>query len=144
MDALRIDIEYEKGKSTYIAKEVDKKAKQSAKQVVKIADQGFREGKLYRSVLPGETAQLFAAQGQKEVVRIYRKDSIYRNKRIEWKIYFEVFSEMENRYVSKNFAYTSPKNEGNLHRSHSYRVQFNDNPKYPIIEGVVEEVELKG
>lgn len=31
-----------------------------------------------------------------------------------------------------------------LHRGHCYRVQFNDNPQYPIIEAMIEEIAPEG
>jgi len=137
---VRTDIEWGKGKSTEIGKLVDKAAKKSAKGFDKIRDRGFESGKISRTKLPGEVATLYPACGQVETIRIYRKDLIYRSKRVEYKILFEVLSEKDGTYTSKNFAYTSPENESQLHRGHAYRVEFNCTPKYPIILVVLDEV----
>jgi ribonuclease HI len=135
---IRTDIEWRKGKKMPIQKEVDTKAKHSAKGIKRIHDNGYRAGKIARTKLPGLAAAMFPAAGQQEIIRVYRKGAGYRTG--DSKIYFEVFSEAEQRYVSKHFAYTSVDNEIELHRHHHYRVQFNDNPKYPIIVAVLEEV----
>lgn len=137
---VRTDLEWGKGKSTEIGKLVDKAAKRSAKGFDKIQDRGFHSGKISRTKLPGEVAVLYPACGQIEIIRIYRKDLIYRSKQVEYKILFEVLSEKDGTYSSKNFAYTSSENEGKLHRSHAYRVEFNGTPRYPIIIVVIEEV----
>ena len=51
-----------------------------------------------------------------------------------------MYSEKEKGYICKAFAYASPDIEDQLHRSHSYRVKFNNNPRYPIIESIINEV----
>ena len=40
------------------------------------------------------------------------------------------------------YAYASPDIGAALHRGHSYRVKFGSNPKYAVIEEVIEEVAL--
>ena len=133
---IRTEIKWAKGKVSAIAKEVDKKAKQSAHNIIKKDDFGYRPGKVYRTKIPKGSASIFSAKGNEEIIRIYRKDL----KRKECKISFDLYSEKEKNYVSKEFAYASPEIENQLHRSHSYRVKFNNSPKYPIIEKVIDEI----
>jgi ribonuclease HI len=137
---VRMEIQYEEGKSTPLGREVDKKAKQAAKGPGKIKDSGFRGGEISRTRLPGEAAAMFEACGQETVIRIYRKIPLFQFKRKDCKIIFESVSEETGKSTSKHFAYTSHEIEDGLHRSHLYRVRFNDNPQYPIIETVIEEV----
>jgi ribonuclease HI len=136
---VRTEIEWKKGKSTPVQVEVDKQAKGVAKAAPRRKDRGFVQAKIARTKLPGISADLFPAQGQEEVIRIYKKDGNYSKKLSQARIRFEVFSVEKNTYVSKNYAYTSLEIESKLHRSHLYRVQFNTNPKYPIIEAVLGE-----
>jgi ribonuclease HI len=137
---IRTDIEWNKGKTTEIGKEVDRRAKQSAKSFGKTADSGYQSGKISRTKLPGGSADMFPAQNQEATIRIYRKELKYHAKQNEYKIFFELFSDEQNKYTSKYFAYTPPENECVLHRAHFYRVQFNNNQKYPIIEKVIDEL----
>ena len=136
---VRIEIRYEHGKSTPLGKNVDRLAKETAQGPGKIRDSGFRGGEISRTRLPGGAATMFQAKGQKELIRIYRKAPIFRGKELKCKVSFEVVSEETGASLSKHFAYTSHEIEEGLHRSHLYRVQFNDNPRHPIIENVIEE-----
>jgi hypothetical protein len=45
-------------------------------------------------------------------------------------------------YVESCYAFASTGLAAELHRQHGYRVRFNDNPKYPQILEIVEEVPL--
>lgn len=139
---VRTEILYNRGKSTAAAKQVHKAAKRSARGIVKIPDRGFRGGDISRTKLPGDPACLFHANNQEAVIRVYRKNSFIRNKRVEGKIFFEILSEA-GVPISKHIAYSSHEIEDGLHRHHGYRVQFNDNPNYPIILEVLEEVTLQ-
>jgi ribonuclease HI len=132
----RTEIVWRKGKTTPILKEVDRCAKRAAEQSWN-TDRGFREGKISRSKLGRRsTSSLFPAHGQEATVRVYRSGIVRRD---EHKIYFELYSEAENRLMEKYRAYASPEIAVGLHRSHWYRVQFNNNPSYPAIEAVVRE-----
>ena len=47
-------------------------------------------------------------------------------------------------FAQECYAYACPEIGGALHRGHSYRVKFGTNPKYPVIEEIIEEVVLPG
>jgi ribonuclease HI len=133
---VRTEIVWRKGKTTPILKQVDRHAKDAAGQPWKV-DRGFREGKVGRSKLGrGKASTLFPARGQRSTVRIYRSGMVQRN---EHKIYFELYSEAENRLTGKYRAYAPPDIAVVLHRAHWYKVQFNNNPDYPKIQAAEEE-----
>ena len=52
----------------------------------------------------------------------------------EWEILFDLFSEKENKLVSKHFAYYRSPTIEPIHRHSWYVVAFNDDPRYPLIE----------
>jgi hypothetical protein len=60
----------------------------------------------------------------------------------EEKVRFDIFSEGTQTYVESCYAFASTALAGELHRQHGYRVRFNDNPQYPQILEIVEEVPL--
>lgn len=134
---VRTDIEWTHGKRSSILKTVDKAAKAAAKRPTK-SDHGFRAGKVGRTknTVPGAAA-LFPAAGQRAVVRVYQSGVVVGG---ENKIKFQLFSEARGDFFEKFFAYAQPEIGAQLHRQHAYCVQFNSNPKYPIIEAVVDEV----
>jgi ribonuclease HI len=135
------EIGWEKGKTSDISKEVDKKAKIATANIIKIKDSGYHPGKLHPTKVSGGAADMFMASGQEEIIRIYRK--IFKNNanKKEYKVFFDLFSEKEKSFTSKFFAYITPEVEDKLDRGHFYKVQFNNNPKYPIIEDVIREIE---
>ena len=51
----------------------------------------------------------------------------------ENKIRFDIFSEDTMTFVESCYAFATPDLTAESHRQHGYRVQFNDNPKYPRI-----------
>jgi ribonuclease HI len=131
------EIQWVKGKSAPILKEVDRRAKAAAQNPTNV-DHGFRGGKVARSKIPGRSASTpFAARGQESVINVYRKKLVGRQ---EDKIYFDLFSESDQAYAAKHHAFTSAEIAHELHRSHRYRVRFNDNPKHPMIEKIIEEL----
>ena len=131
------EIQWVKGKSAPILKEVDRRAKAAAKQPTNV-DRGFRGGKVARSRTPGRSAStLFSARGQELVINVYRKKPAGR---AEDKIYFDLFSEDKGEFTAKYHAFTTAEIAHELHRSHHYRVRFNDSPKHPIIESVLNDV----
>lgn len=138
---IRVDIEWKKGKTTPIQREVDHLAKSASRAVPERKDRGFVHGKIARTKMSGIAAELFPARGQEAVIRIYKKDGFYSKKIRQARIRFEVFSTDTRTYVSKNYAYATLEMESALHRSHHYRVKFNANPAYPIIEAVLEHME---
>jgi ribonuclease HI len=137
---VRTDIEWRRGKSDQISTLVHRLAKEVARGAAKIEDLGYRRGDVARTKVHG-SATMFPASGQVEKIRVYRKDMVGRGTKIEYKVRFDRWSEDGCSFESKHFAYTSPENENKLHRSYLYRVQFKDNPKYPIIETVIEEIQ---
>jgi ribonuclease HI len=133
---VRTEIVWRKGKTTPILKEVDRCAKRAADQPWN-TDRGFREGKIARSTLgPRNASTLFPARGQEATIRVYRSGMVGKN---DHKIYFELYSEAEKRLTEKYRAYASGEVAAALHRTHWYKVKFNDNPSYPTIELVVQE-----
>ena len=137
---VRTEIEWQKGKVSAVAKEVDKKAKTAAHATIQIKDIGYRPGKISRTKINDGSASMFLARGQEEIIRIYRKDFKFRGTRKDAKIFFDLFSKGTRSYVSKEFAYTTLENEDELHRGHAYRVKFGSNPKYPIIQKLIREI----
>lgn len=134
------DFDLVKGKTTPLLKLVDNMAKKAAREGMKIPDRGYQPGKIAPTKIPGGVAGIFPAKGQEETVRIYRKSSAYGKKLTNCKVHFEIFSTEENKYPAKYFAYASPEVQIELHRHHVYRVRFNDNPRYPVIDVVLTEI----
>jgi hypothetical protein len=85
------------------------------------------------------SATRFPAKGQSAVIRPYRKNLLGAG---EEKIRFDIFSENTVSYVESCYAFATTALAAELHRQHGYRVRFNDNPKYPQILELVEEVSL--
>jgi hypothetical protein len=84
-------------------------------------------------------ATRFAANGQAAMIRPYRKNILAKG---EEKIRFDSVSEDGEKYVGSCYAYASTGVAAELHRHHGYRVRFSDNPRYPRILEVIEEVPL--
>lgn len=103
-------------------------------------DFGFRGGKVGRAKgsIKG-TASLFAARGQLEIIWPYRSVVVGKS---ENKVRFVMFSEDKQQFVDKFYVYASPQIGAELHRGHGYRVRFSQNPKYPVIEEIIEEVTI--
>lgn len=136
---VRTELKWMLGKKSPILKAVDKTAKEASFQPWEI-DRGFKGGKVGR--LKGDSkraALLFQAAGQEAVIRIYRTRLVGS----DHKIYFELCENESGDITGKASAFASAEIAVDLHRHHSYRVSFNANPKYPIIERVIEELLLK-
>jgi ribonuclease HI len=134
-----MDIQWVKGKSSPILKEVDRHAKAAARQPTNI-DRGFRGGKVGRSKTRARgSSTLFHATAQEAVINIYRKTLVGRS---EDKIYFDLFAEDKKEFTGKYHAYTNAEKANELHRGHCYRVRFNDDPKHPFIDSILEEVTI--
>jgi hypothetical protein len=71
------------------------------------------------------------------VIRPYRKNLLGND---EEKVRFDVFSEDTQRYVGSCYAFAPIYLAAELHRQHVYRVRFNDNPRYPQLLEIVEEL----
>ena len=136
---IRTEIIWTKGKSTPTLKAVDRAAKNAASQPFG-TDWGFRPGKIGRSksVTKG-ASNLFPARGQEIVIRVYRSGFVGKSVH---KIFFDLYSEDKKEFAEKFRAYAEPVQAAELHRGHCYRVRFNDNPKYPVIESVIQELNV--
>jgi ribonuclease HI len=134
--ALRTELKWLPGKKSAILKSVDKAAKQASSQPWKV-DRGFKGGKVARSKAGVKRpASLFRAQSQQIVIRIYRTRLVGS----DHKVSFDVIAETSGEIVDKASAFTSAEVAVDLHRQHVYRVLFNANPKFPIIEQIIEEL----
>jgi ribonuclease HI len=122
------------GKSSPILKLVDRAAKAAAARGGIDRDTGFKPGKVSRSKVKG-AAKIFPAQGQTAVIRVYRKGGSKDNQ-----IRFDLLDEINNEFVGSFYAYASDLLTLELHRQHTYRVIFNDNPHKPVIEALIEEI----
>ena len=135
---LTINIEWVKGKTTDILKEVDKLAKKAAKSIIANRDLGYNPGKVSRSkVLGGAAPALFPATGQRVIIRIYGYEIKAAKSKKEYKIKFDLYSADEKRFISKYFAYF-PFQERSFHRNHCYEATFNNNSNYAVIESLSE------
>ncbi len=134
---VRTDIIWRKGKKSPILKSVDKSAKAAGRAPTK-RDRGFRTGKIGRSKLLGGSSSLFPANGQEQVIHIYRSSLIGKTGH---RVYFDVFDGPSGQYREKCRAYLAEGLVDELHRGHSYRVKFNADPRNPVIIGIVEELE---
>nr|WP_162601244.1 ribonuclease H [Occallatibacter savannae] len=136
--SMTVHFEWTPGKKTPILREIDKAAKTAAKRGGTDIDRGFKSGTVARSLFPG-AATRFVATGQTAVIRPYRHRPI---KKSEWKVRFNVFSEESGKYIASCYALVSPELATGLHRQHGYRVRFNNDPNYPQIVELVEEVSI--
>jgi ribonuclease HI len=135
---VRIDICKVQNKSTPLLKLVDRLAKAAAKSHPRI-DRGHIIGKIGRAKIKGAAA-MFPAANQVVVIRIVGSKTVGPTR--ENRFVFEVFDENTSAYVAKHFAYCTPAAGGELHRQRGFRVRMNDNPNYPQILEVIEEVPL--
>jgi ribonuclease HI len=134
----RVQLRWVPGKSTQILREVDKLAKQAAKNPL-ATDYGYAPGAIARRATRGhQAAHAFPAEGQSATIRIYR---IQLRKTLgvrQHKIFFDLFSEGDGDYIATYFAYLPAENE--IHRNRCYAVTFNHSPTYPLI-GTVRALE---
>lgn len=135
---ISVNFEWTAGKKSPILRRVDKAAKRAAQRGGLNVDHGYKPGTVARSMVKG-SATRFPARGQSVIVRPYRKHVMAGG---ENKIRFDIFSEDTTTFVESCYAFATPALAAELHRQHGYRVQFNDNPKYPQIIELLEEVSL--
>lgn len=135
---MRVDFEWQAGKASAMLKSVDKAAKHAAKRGGMGEDRGFKSGKVSRSMVKGP-AKLFPAHDQTAIIHPYRKNMPLKG---ENQVRFDLFDEGKNIHIASYYAYTSDLLVGQLHRQHLYRVKFNNIPRYPRIEEIIEEVFL--
>ena len=135
---ITVHFEWTLGKKTPVLKRVDKAAKAAATRGGPDVDRGYKPGTIARSMVKGSAAR-FPAKGQLAVIRPYRKNILGKG---EEKVRFDILSEESQTYVESCYAFATTAFAAELHRQHGYRVRFNDNPKYPQILEIVEEVLL--
>jgi ribonuclease HI len=135
---MRVDFGWNKGKSTPLLKKVDKAAKLAAHTGTDV-DRGYRPGKIGRPRNKGN-ATMFPAAGQATVIRVYRSRVVGKSK--ESKINFEMYDPATDTCGAKYFAYAQPHVGAQLHRQNAFLVQTNDNPQYPQIVSVLQEIPL--
>lgn len=130
--------EWTLGKKSPVLKKVDKAAKAAASRGGPDSDRGYKSGAIARSLVKG-AATRFPAKGQLAVIRPYRKNLLGHR---EEKVRFDIFCGESQTCVESCYAFASTNLAAELHRQHGYRVRFSDNPKYPQILEIVEEVAL--
>jgi len=134
---IRTDIIWTAGKKSSILKSVDKSAKAAASTPTKV-DRGFRPGKIGKTKIKvSGVAKFYPAEGASAAIRIYQSSMLRGG---ENKVKFQLYSEGAGDYVEKYVAYTDSEIGARIHRHHLYRVKFNANPKYPVIEDILEEL----
>jgi ribonuclease HI len=137
---VRVTFHQAKGKKDPDLRAVDKAAKTAAERGGPKIDHGYSRGKIVRSALAG-VATRFPANGQTIVIRPFTKRVMPKTQG-ENRIKFDVFSEELQAFVAKHYAFCSPELGYELHSHHGYRVTWNDNPNYPKIIAVLDEVLL--
>ena len=135
---IRADVFKIRNKSTPLLKQVDRLAKAAARSHPRI-DRGLVIGKIGRAKIQGP-ATMFPAANQVLVIRIVGSKTVGRTR--ENRFVFEMFDDKTGTYISKHFAYCTPVAGAQLHRQRGFRVRMNDNPDYPQILEVIEEVPL--
>jgi ribonuclease HI len=129
---VRVDIEWNRGKSTQILKMVDKLAKNAARGSLRKTDIGYRPGKVSRHRTEERgAATLFPARGQEVIIRVYSHTIAAKT---DCKVSFTVFSEQAKKFTDKHVAYVLENDKGEIHRHRCYRVRFNGNQNYPIFQ----------
>jgi hypothetical protein len=83
---------------------------------------------------------MYPAAGEVVLIRVYGSRLI--GKTDENRIKFEIYDGAMQQCGPKHFAYAQPVVGPELHRQRVFRVQMNDNPKYPQIVAVLEEISL--
>src|SRR5262249_17798417 len=138
---VRVDFGWVKGKSDALRKMVDRAAKRAAQSGTEI-DRGYRPGKIGRAMTKGGAATMYPAASEGLAIRVYGFRLV--GKTGENVIKFEIYDEATQQCGGRHFAYALPTVGVELHRHHGFRVQMNDNPKYPQIVAVLEEIPLPG
>jgi ribonuclease HI len=128
---VRVDICYEKGKTTDVNKLVDKLAKGAAKNPTKV-DFGYRPGKIGRSLDPAnKSALLYPADSQHATINIYEKRSLGKGCNTI-AVKFNIVDDGGG-FVGKFKAFAKSEIAHRLHRRHQYIVGFDNNPNNPCI-----------
>jgi ribonuclease HI len=127
---LRIHFVWQAGKKTDIGKRVDKLAKAAARRGGNDRDTGYKPGSISRTALKGVVAIPFPAAAQSAVIRACVKKPVLKGEEM---ITFELFDEEAQKYTGKFTAFAGAEVAFELHRWQRYRVQFNNDPRYPQI-----------
>jgi len=133
---MRVDFQWQPGKTSPLGKIVDRAAKIAARRAGLYEDIGFKPGKISRSKVKGGAAKIFPANGQTAVIHVYRKTAPLNENQIR----FHLFAEESQSFIGSFYAYASDAVTIELHRGNLYRVVFNDNPRNPVIERIIEKV----
>lgn len=136
---IRVDFEYQEGKTTPGGKMIDAAAKAAAQRGGFEKDRGYKPGAVRRSMIKGGVALPYPACGDTAVIRPYVKKPVLKG---EERVSFNVFDEATQTHHSKFYAFTTPLMAFDLHTWRAWRVRFNSDPKHPQIEAIVEEVHL--
>ena len=136
---IKTEFVWEKGKTTDIASRVHVLAKAAAKRGGIDRDTGYKPGAYRRSMVRGGVALPYPANGQMAIIRPYAKKPVVKS---EERVSFNMFDETTQTYESKFYAFTTPLIAFELHSWRGWKVQFNDNPKYPQILECRDEVTL--
>lgn len=126
------------GKSSDPTLLVDRLAK-SYGETPTLTDLGFLPGLVSKSRMGKGRAELFPANGQICTINHYAERPI---NKAEYEVKFDLFSIERECYTAKYKAYVSNKLIHLLHRGNHFDVQFNDNPKYPVILEISENLDL--
>jgi ribonuclease HI len=137
---IRTEFVWEMGKTTDIGKRVDNLAKAAARRGGLGKDGGYNPGAYCRSMVKGGVAVACPVTGQIEVIRPFAKKPLRKVR--EERVSFNLFDEVTQTYSFKFYAFTTLQIAFELHRWRGWRVQFNDNPKYPQITDLIGEVSL--
>jgi hypothetical protein len=129
-----------KGKKDPDLKAVDKAAKAAAERGGPEIDRGYAQGRIVPSALPGVATPL-EAKGQTLVIRPFAKRVMARTQG-ENRIRFDVLSDDLQTFTVKRYAFCSPELAQEMHSHHGYRVVCNENPNYPQIVEMIEEVPI--
>jgi hypothetical protein len=134
---IRVDFEWQLGKTSELSRIVDKTAKAAAKRGGMDGDRDYRPGAVSRSKVKGGVAQPYPAQGQLAAIWPYAKKIMFRG---ENRISFNVFNETKQAFEFKYYAFASPARAAELHRNHLHKVRFNAERRYPQIVECVSKV----
>jgi ribonuclease HI len=137
---IRVDFLWQAGKTSQIAREVDKAAKAAAKRGGLDVDTGYRPGGVARSMVKDRgVAERFPASGQVLVIRPYVKKIMHQGVH---RISFNIFDDGSQTYNGKYFAFAEKVLGAELHMGNGHRVRFNLDPNHPRILERIEEVLL--
>lgn len=131
--AMNFRIEWARGKSTEILKEVDKLAKHAASYPT-YKDLGYQPGRVSRSkVKDGKLTTTFPNTGEKKIIHVYGYKPISKETGL---VKFDMYSEEGKKFISKHQAYLQSELKHGLHRNHCYTASFKKNARSLEIESL--------